>query len=139
MTHLNDESGQSRAQHNHRGTPRRRAYRSPSRPVVIAVLSLIAVVAAGLVANKVASAPSRNASSATAAAALWAADVRPAQPADSDTGSVELGPGQLYVVPRGVEHRPRAEEPTEIVLIEPLGTPNTGDSTERDAAPEEAI
>jgi len=91
MTHLNDESGQSRAQHNHRGTPRRRAYRSPSRPVVIAVLSLIAVVAAGLVANKVASAPSRNASSATAAVSLWAADVRPAQPADSDTGSVELG------------------------------------------------
>jgi hypothetical protein len=59
--------------------------------VVIAVLSLIAVVAAGLVANKVASAPSRNASSATAAVSLWAADVRPAQPADSDTGSVELG------------------------------------------------
>jgi hypothetical protein len=58
--------------------------------VVIAALSLIAVVAAGLVANKVASAPSRNASSATETS-LWSADVRPAQPADSDTGSVELG------------------------------------------------
>jgi mannose-6-phosphate isomerase-like protein (cupin superfamily) len=50
--------------------------------------------------------------------------------------SVELGPGQLFVVPRGVEHRPRADEPTEILLIEPTGTPNTGDSTEREAAPE---
>jgi mannose-6-phosphate isomerase-like protein (cupin superfamily) len=50
--------------------------------------------------------------------------------------SVELGPGQLFVVPRGVEHRPRADEPTEILLIEPAGTPNTGDSTEREAAPE---
>ena len=53
--------------------------------------------------------------------------------------SVELGPGELFVVPRGVEHRPRAEEETHILLIEPAGTPNTGDSTEREAAPEEAI
>jgi mannose-6-phosphate isomerase-like protein (cupin superfamily) len=53
--------------------------------------------------------------------------------------SVELGPGELFVVPRGVEHRPRAEEETHILLIEPAGTLNTGDSTEREAAPEEAI
>ena len=53
--------------------------------------------------------------------------------------SVELGPGELFVVPRGVEHRPRADEETEIVLIEPVGTPNTGDSTERAAAPEVEI
>ena len=53
--------------------------------------------------------------------------------------SVELGPGELFVVPRGVEHRPRAEEETEIVLIEPTGTPNTGDSTEREPAPEAEI
>jgi mannose-6-phosphate isomerase-like protein (cupin superfamily) len=53
--------------------------------------------------------------------------------------SVELGPGELFVVPRGVEHRPRAEEETHILLIEPMGTPNTGDSTEREAATEEEI
>jgi mannose-6-phosphate isomerase-like protein (cupin superfamily) len=50
--------------------------------------------------------------------------------------SVELGPGELFVVPAGAEHRPRAAEPAEILLIEPAGTPNTGDSTEREAAPE---
>ncbi len=41
---------------------------------------------------------------------------------------VELGPGELFVVPRGVEHRPRSDEGAEILLIEPLGTLNTGDS-----------
>jgi mannose-6-phosphate isomerase-like protein (cupin superfamily) len=53
--------------------------------------------------------------------------------------SVEVGPGELYVVPRGVEHRPRADEETHILLIEPAGTPNTGDSTERAPAREEEI
>jgi mannose-6-phosphate isomerase-like protein (cupin superfamily) len=43
-------------------------------------------------------------------------------------GSVELGPGELHVVPKGVEHRPVAEEETHILLIEPTGTPNTGDA-----------
>ena len=42
-------------------------------------------------------------------------------------GDVMLGPGQLYVVPRGVEHCPIAEEETHLLLIEPMGTPNTGD------------
>ncbi len=42
-------------------------------------------------------------------------------------GDVTLGPGDLYVVPRGVEHRPVAEEEAELLLIEPAGTPNTGD------------
>jgi mannose-6-phosphate isomerase-like protein (cupin superfamily) len=49
---------------------------------------------------------------------------------------VELGPGELFVVPRGVEHCPRADEGAEILLIEPRGTQNTGDSDERAAAPE---
>jgi len=40
---------------------------------------------------------------------------------------VELGPGELFVVPKGVEHRPVAEEEVHIMLIEPSGTPNTGD------------
>ena len=43
-------------------------------------------------------------------------------------GSVELGPGELFVVPKGVEHRPVADEEAHILLIEPTGTPNTGDA-----------
>jgi mannose-6-phosphate isomerase-like protein (cupin superfamily) len=43
-------------------------------------------------------------------------------------GDVELGPGQLYVVPRGMEHCPRADVETHVLLIEPRGTPNTGDA-----------
>jgi mannose-6-phosphate isomerase-like protein (cupin superfamily) len=41
---------------------------------------------------------------------------------------VELGPGELFVVPRGVEHCPRSDEGAEVLLIEPRGTPNTGDA-----------
>ena len=52
---------------------------------------------------------------------------------------VELGPGEMFVVPRGVEHCPKADSEAHILLIEPAGTPNTGDSTEREAAAEEAI
>ncbi len=40
---------------------------------------------------------------------------------------VSLGPGELFVVPKGVEHCPVAEEEAEVLLIEPAGTPNTGD------------
>ena len=39
---------------------------------------------------------------------------------------VNLGPGELFVVPRGVEHCPVAAEESHILLIEPTGTPNTG-------------
>jgi mannose-6-phosphate isomerase-like protein (cupin superfamily) len=39
---------------------------------------------------------------------------------------VALGPGELFVVPRGVEHQPVAAEETHVLLIEPTGTPNTG-------------
>lgn len=41
-------------------------------------------------------------------------------------GDVTLGPGQLYVVPRGVEHRPVAEGEVAAMLIEPSGVTNTG-------------
>ncbi len=41
---------------------------------------------------------------------------------------VELGAGELFVVPRGVEHCPRADPEAEILVIEPLGTTNTGDA-----------
>jgi mannose-6-phosphate isomerase-like protein (cupin superfamily) len=50
-------------------------------------------------------------------------------------GDVELGPGELYVVPRGVEHCPKADEETHVLLIEPKGTPNVGDA-DAEAAPE---
>jgi mannose-6-phosphate isomerase-like protein (cupin superfamily) len=41
---------------------------------------------------------------------------------------VVLGPGELFVVPRGVEHCPKADVPTRVLLIEKAGTPNTGDA-----------
>ena len=43
-------------------------------------------------------------------------------------GKVELGPGECIVVPRGVEHRPVAEEEVHLVLFEPAGTLNTGNT-----------
>lgn len=43
-------------------------------------------------------------------------------------GRVHLGPGDLFVVPKGVEHRPMAAEETHLLLIEPSGTPNTGNA-----------
>lgn len=51
--------------------------------------------------------------------------------------TVTLGPGQLFVVPRGVQHRPRAPEEVEMLLIEPTGTPNSGDP--KTAAPRRVI
>ncbi len=45
-----------------------------------------------------------------------------------DREPVELGPGELFVVPRGVEHRPVSEAGADVLLIEPLGTVNTGDA-----------
>lgn len=41
-------------------------------------------------------------------------------------GVVELGPGQMAVVPRGVEHRPVAAGEVHVLLFEPAGTLNTG-------------
>jgi len=42
-------------------------------------------------------------------------------------GDVELRPGELFVVPLGVEHQPGTTDGAEVLLIEPTGTPNTGD------------
>ena len=47
--------------------------------------------------------------------------------------TVTLGPGEVFVVPKGVEHRPIARDEVHLLLIEPTGTPNTGDA--RTAAP----
>ena len=41
---------------------------------------------------------------------------------------VVVGPGELFVVPRGVEHCPKADEEAHVLLIEPRGTVNTGDA-----------
>jgi mannose-6-phosphate isomerase-like protein (cupin superfamily) len=41
--------------------------------------------------------------------------------------TVVLNAGELFVVPRGVEHQPYAEREASILLIEPTGTPNSGD------------
>jgi hypothetical protein len=54
-------------------------------------------------------------------------------------GTVTLGPGELYVVPRGVEHCPRAAAECHMLLVEPAGTPNTGTAGGERTAPERRI
>lgn len=44
-------------------------------------------------------------------------------------GEVTLGEGDFYIVPRGVEHKPVAQEETHILLFEPAQTRNTGNVT----------
>lgn len=51
--------------------------------------------------------------------------------------SVSLGPGEIFVVPKGVEHRPVARDEVHLLLIEPSGTPNTGNA--ETAAPRRVI
>ncbi|WP_282370842.1 cupin domain-containing protein [Pseudomonas sp. PS02290] len=48
---------------------------------------------------------------------------------DFRDGFVELNAGELYVVPKGVEHKPYAEKEVKLMLIEPSGVINTGDDT----------
>jgi mannose-6-phosphate isomerase-like protein (cupin superfamily) len=45
---------------------------------------------------------------------------------DFRDGAVRLGPGELFVVPRGVEHKPFAEREVKLLLVEPRGVLNTG-------------
>ena len=45
-----------------------------------------------------------------------------------DAGDVELGPRQIYVVPRGVQHQPVSVDGAEVLLVEPSETVNTGDT-----------
>ena len=47
---------------------------------------------------------------------------------DFRDSKVELGPGEMIVVPRGEEHKPFAERECVVMLIEPSGTINTGDT-----------
>jgi mannose-6-phosphate isomerase-like protein (cupin superfamily) len=50
-------------------------------------------------------------------------------------GSVVLNEGEMYVVPKGVEHKPVAESECHILLVEPAGTVNTGDVVDEKTAP----
>jgi mannose-6-phosphate isomerase-like protein (cupin superfamily) len=47
---------------------------------------------------------------------------------DFRDGAVEIGKGEMYVVPKGVEHKPYAEEEVRMLLIEPRGVINTGEA-----------
>ncbi len=55
------------------------------------------------------------------------------------SGDVVLGPGQLYVVPRGVPHQPVSVEGAEVDLIEPSVTVNTGDTPSELTAPRRVV
>jgi mannose-6-phosphate isomerase-like protein (cupin superfamily) len=46
---------------------------------------------------------------------------------DFRDGAVEIGPGEMFVVPKGVEHKPYAESEVKLMLIEPRGVKNTGE------------
>jgi len=50
-------------------------------------------------------------------------------------GKVTLSEGEMYVVPKGVEHKPVAEDECHILLIEPAGTVNTGETVNERTAP----
>jgi len=52
-----------------------------------------------------------------------------------DGSSVELGEGEMYVVPRGVRHRPCAESECRVMLVEPRGVVNTGEADSELNAP----
>ena len=52
-----------------------------------------------------------------------------------DGSSVDLDEGEMYVVPRGVRHRPRAEAECRVMLVEPKGVVNTGESVSELTAP----
>jgi mannose-6-phosphate isomerase-like protein (cupin superfamily) len=43
-------------------------------------------------------------------------------------GRVSIGAGEMFVVPKGVEHKPVADKECRIMLVEPRGTVNTGDT-----------
>jgi mannose-6-phosphate isomerase-like protein (cupin superfamily) len=54
---------------------------------------------------------------------------------DVEGGSHPVKAGEVFIVPKGVIHRPRAEHECEVLLIEPKGVPNTGDAATATAKP----
>jgi len=51
---------------------------------------------------------------------------------DFKDGSVTVNAGEMFVVPKGVDHKPYAQEEVQILLIEPRGVVNTGDDAKSD-------
>jgi|SRR5579871_1540973 len=56
-----------------------------------------------------------------------------------DDGDIVLGPGDTYVVARGVYHQPTASTETTLLLFEPSDTENTGDTPSRLTAPRRVV
>jgi mannose-6-phosphate isomerase-like protein (cupin superfamily) len=54
---------------------------------------------------------------------------------DFRDGAVRIGPGEMFVVPKGVEHKPFAAREVKMLLIEPRGVLNTGDAGGARTAP----
>jgi mannose-6-phosphate isomerase-like protein (cupin superfamily) len=54
---------------------------------------------------------------------------------DFRDGAVTLGPGEMFVVKKGVEHKPYAATEVKMMLIEPRGVTNTGDAGGERTAP----
>lgn len=54
---------------------------------------------------------------------------------DFRDGSVHVRAGEMYVVPKGIEHKPYAENEVKLMLIEPRGVPNTGEEGGERTAP----
>ena len=47
---------------------------------------------------------------------------------DFREGAVQIGAGELFIVPKGIEHKPYAAKEVKLILIEPRGVLNTGDA-----------
>ena len=58
---------------------------------------------------------------------------------DFRDGHVDINQGEMYVVPKGVEHKPSAEHETQILLIEPGGVVNTGEGGESELTAENDV
>ena len=54
---------------------------------------------------------------------------------DFRDGSVHVGPGEMFIVPKGVEHKPYAGREVKLMLIEPRGVRNTGEQGGERTAP----
>jgi mannose-6-phosphate isomerase-like protein (cupin superfamily) len=54
---------------------------------------------------------------------------------DFRDGAVTVAAGEMFVVPKGLEHKPYAEHEVKLLLIEPAGTPNTGHAGGERTAP----
>jgi mannose-6-phosphate isomerase-like protein (cupin superfamily) len=54
---------------------------------------------------------------------------------DFRDGHVDLSAGEMFVVPKGVEHKPSADDEVKLLLIEPRGVRNTGDAVDERTAP----